>query len=115
MNKHGSVAWTSWADRIPDQRWEIYRRIIERAKQQNIPFALGGGFATGTHTGRFRVTKDMDLYTLEQHGPEFKSSNRAATMAPSLWKFFSNDPNHLIYSRDMLRAVWQAAACQRTL
>jgi hypothetical protein len=73
MNHHGSMAWTGWADRIPNQRWEVYRSVIERAKQHKIPFALGGGFATATHTGRFRDTKDMDLYTLEQHGPEFKS------------------------------------------
>jgi hypothetical protein len=65
--RHGSKCWTGWADQIPAERWSIYRGVIEAAKAHNIPFALGGAFATATHTGRWRDTNDMDLYTLPQY------------------------------------------------
>ena len=72
VTMHGSKAWTGWADLIPEQRWAIYRTVIEQATTRNLPFALGGAFATATHTGRWRDTKDMDLYTLPPHGEAFK-------------------------------------------
>ena len=67
IERHGSKCWTGWADRIPAERWSIYRSVMETAKAHNIPFALGGAFATATHTERWRDTNDMDLYTLPQH------------------------------------------------
>jgi hypothetical protein len=45
---------------------------METAKQRNIPFALGGAFATATHTERWRDTNDMDLYTLPKHRDDMK-------------------------------------------
>jgi len=39
---------------------------------RHIPFALAGAFATATHTGRWRDTNDMDLYTLPQHRDDLK-------------------------------------------
>jgi hypothetical protein len=45
---------------------------METAQANNIPFALAGAFATATHTGRWRDTNDMDLYTLPQHREDLK-------------------------------------------
>jgi len=70
--RHGSKCWTGWADRIPAERWSIYRSVMETAKARNIPFALGGAFATATHTERWRDTNDMDLYTLPENHEEMQ-------------------------------------------
>lgn len=70
--RHGSKCWTGWADRIPAERWAIYRGVMDAANSHNIPFALAGAFATATHTGRFRDTNDMDLYTLPEHRDQLK-------------------------------------------
>src|SRR5437867_2007974 len=60
----GSHRWTGWADLIPTERWAVYQRVLEEATSRPMLFALGGGFATATHTGRWRETNDMDLYVL---------------------------------------------------
>lgn len=65
--RHGSKCWAGWADRIPAERWEIYSSVMRAADDRKIPFALAGAFATATHTGRWRDTNDMDLYTLPEH------------------------------------------------
>ena len=70
---HGSKCWAGWADLIPAEQWSVYRSVLETATIQNIPFALGGAFATATHTGRWRDTKDMDLYTLPEHHEQLKN------------------------------------------
>jgi len=50
-------------DLIDEQEWHVYHQVIERARQAGIPFAAGGGFAVAAYTGRWRDTKDLDLYT----------------------------------------------------
>lgn len=72
VERHGSKCWTGWADLIPDDRWSIYKSVLETAKARNIPYALAGAFATATHTGRWRDTNDMDLYTLPEHREEMR-------------------------------------------
>src|SRR5215471_8247913 len=72
VERHGSKCWTGWADDIPADRWQIYRRVMRAADARKIPFALAGAFATATHTGRWRDTNDMDLYTLPQHRQDMK-------------------------------------------
>src|SRR5690349_19043346 len=72
VGRHGSKCWTGWADRIPPERWSIYRGVMETAKAHNIPFALAGAFATATHTERWRDTNDMDLYTLPKQRDDMK-------------------------------------------
>jgi hypothetical protein len=49
---------------IPPNQWSVYRRLLQHAIAWRIPFALGGTFATATHTGYWRDTADMDLYVL---------------------------------------------------
>jgi hypothetical protein len=47
---------------IPLDQWSIYSRVIRDARSHSIPFALGGAFAFGAYTGRWRNTKDLDFY-----------------------------------------------------
>jgi hypothetical protein len=64
---HGRHEWTQ---EIPDEQWRIYRRVIEVLAQKEIQFALGGAFALAAYTGRWRNTKDLDLYVLPQDRQE---------------------------------------------
>ena len=50
-------------DLIDDKEWDVYRHVITGARAAGIPFAAGGGFAVAVYTGRWRDTKDLDLYT----------------------------------------------------
>ena len=65
-NSHASRRWTGWAEVIAPEQWSVYRRVLQTAAESPIPFALGGAFATATHTGIWRGTNDMDLYILPQ-------------------------------------------------
>jgi len=51
---------------IPDEQWSVYRRVIDGARTRGLRFALGGGLAVSTYTGRWRNTKDLDLYIRPQ-------------------------------------------------
>lgn len=52
----------SWTDEIPDDQWLIYRGVLEELTSHGIPFALGGAFGVAVYTGRWRNTKDLDIY-----------------------------------------------------
>ena len=56
----------SWAERIPDEQWRIYREVIIGARARKISFAIGGAFAVFTYTGLYRNTKDLDIYVLPE-------------------------------------------------
>jgi hypothetical protein len=49
---------------MPEPQWTVYREVVRQANAQNVPFALGGAFATAAYTGELRNTKDLDLYIL---------------------------------------------------
>lgn len=51
-----------WAKTISPEQWEIYQSAIQAIRNAGIPFLLGGGFAMAGFTGRWRNTKDIDLY-----------------------------------------------------
>jgi len=53
-----------WSGQLPDSQWKIYEAVMDAAALEGIPFALGGAFALATYTGRWRNTKDLDLYIL---------------------------------------------------
>jgi hypothetical protein len=55
---------TQWATAIPDPEWAVYQKAIELLQRRSIRFMLGGGFAQAAFTGRWRNTKDIDLYIL---------------------------------------------------
>jgi hypothetical protein len=50
---------------VPKAEWKVYHRVLKEANRAEIPFALGGAIALGAYTGKFRNTKDIDLYVLE--------------------------------------------------
>src|ERR1051326_3138815 len=57
-----------WPDHlISDQEWQVYRYVMTQAREAGIPFAIGGGFAVAAYSGRWRDTKDLDLYTTPAH------------------------------------------------
>ena len=47
-------------------KWPIYKRVLITAIREGIPFALGGGLATMIYTGRFRRSKDIDIYVMSR-------------------------------------------------
>lgn len=53
-----------WGDEIPEEQWRVYLDVLEQARRRQLRFALGGAFAVATYTGRWRNTKDLDLYVL---------------------------------------------------
>ena len=63
---HGSRRWTGWAERLPSSQWKLCAEVLKRANVLRVPFALGGTLALATHTGKWRTTKDMDIYVLPQ-------------------------------------------------
>ncbi|HYP13028.1 MAG TPA: nucleotidyl transferase AbiEii/AbiGii toxin family protein, partial [Bryobacteraceae bacterium] len=55
-----------WEKLIPAEQWAIYRCVLDKATNEGIPFALGGGLAVSIYTGRARNTKDIDLYIVPE-------------------------------------------------
>lgn len=54
----------AWADVIPPEQWSIYKDAVQAARRADVRFLLGGGFGLASYTGRWRNTKDMDIYVL---------------------------------------------------
>ncbi len=52
------------AEVIPAEDWAVYHRVIAAAREQAIPFAVGGAFGFAAYSGLWRNTKDLDLYVL---------------------------------------------------
>jgi hypothetical protein len=51
-----------WSKAISPGHWEIYLLAIQALRAAEVKFILGGGFSMATFTGRWRNTKDIDLY-----------------------------------------------------
>lgn len=45
----------------PNQ-WAIYKCVLQAVSATRVPVAAGGGFALNAYTGRWRNTKDLDLF-----------------------------------------------------
>ena len=56
-----------WAAKSDDAAWTIYERVMDAAIAAHVPFALGGAFGLASYTGRWRDTKDLDLFVLPRH------------------------------------------------
>ena len=54
----------AWIDVIPSDQWPLYRQAIQAVRRAGVRFLVGGGFGLAAYTGRWRNTKDMDLYVL---------------------------------------------------
>jgi hypothetical protein len=52
---------------LPSEQSSIYCRVIQAARRERVPFALGGAFAFGVYTGQWRNTKDLDIYVQPHH------------------------------------------------
>jgi hypothetical protein len=80
--------WKKWTQEIPEDQWEVYQRVINQAQERDIPFSLGGAFAVATYTGRWRATKDLDLYVL----PRDREKMVAAISAAGLSDYYEKNP-----------------------
>ncbi len=102
---------TKWIDTIPKQQWDVYQRVMREARSRDIPFALGGAVAFGTYTGRWRNTKDMDLYI----APENREAMVEAMSAAGLTDYFEVLPydRRWIYrghaGNTIVDAIWSMA------
>ncbi len=67
-----------WKELIPREQWSVFRRVLEEARAKKLDFAFGGAFAVATYTGKWRDTKDMDLYILPGDREEMKAALAAA-------------------------------------
>jgi hypothetical protein len=80
-----------WTATIAPAQWAIYKSAIEALRDARIDFLLGGGFALATFTGRWRDTKDIDLYV--------KPTDRDAAVAVLTGAGFEDYYKHLPYDR----------------
>jgi hypothetical protein len=55
-----------WVDAVTDEQWSTYRDAIKALRAAGVRFLLGGGFALATYIGRWRNTKDIDFYIMQQ-------------------------------------------------
>jgi hypothetical protein len=66
LNEHvaqeSSESGINWEEFIPEEDWQLYYRVISKAQEQGIDFALGGGLAFSEYAKRLRNTKDLDLF-----------------------------------------------------
>jgi predicted nucleotidyltransferase len=56
----------NWSELVPDHEWKLYSIVLNRALEQGIRFALGGGLAFSYYSRRLRNTKDIDLFILPE-------------------------------------------------
>ena len=55
-----------WVEAVTDEQWSTYREAIQALRAAGVRFLLGGGFALATYVGRWRDTKDIDFYIMQQ-------------------------------------------------
>ena len=53
-----------WIERMPEEQWALYQRVIREIRALGEPFAVGGAFALVSYTGHWRNTKDLDFFVL---------------------------------------------------
>src|SRR5688572_5658432 len=53
-----------WARAIPEEQWAVYRDAIRATRRTGGRFVVGGAFGLAHYTGRWRNTKDLDLFVL---------------------------------------------------
>lgn len=100
-----------WTAEIPDDQWAIYQRVITTVRQRGLPFALGGAFAVATYTGRWRNTKDLDMYIL----PEHRETMIETLSELGLADYYAQEPyeRHWIYRSHqgdiIVDAIWAMA------
>jgi hypothetical protein len=53
-----------WCALIPEEQWSVSCEALDVVIQAGVFFLIGGGFGVAAYTGRWRNTKDIDLYIL---------------------------------------------------
>jgi hypothetical protein len=61
---------SGWQERIPDEQKALYEQVVAEAQARGVRFAFGGAFAAAVYKGRWRDTKDMDLYVMPEDREE---------------------------------------------
>jgi hypothetical protein len=79
---------------ITESEWETYRAAMHAVRGAGPEFMLGGGFAQAAFTGRWRNTKDIDLYVM----PGDRNSAVNALTAAGFQDYFST----LAYDRNWI-------------
>ena len=52
------------SNNISIEEWHSHQRVVECVRGRDIRFAVGGGLAFSAYAGRWRNTKDLDLFIL---------------------------------------------------
>jgi hypothetical protein len=87
-----------WFHLIPPAEWGVYQTAIDAARRVEVPFLLGGAFGLAAYTGRWRNTKDLDLF--------IRPENRERLVAALEAAGFSDYHARLAYDRNWIyRAV----------
>src|SRR5262245_2796599 len=63
-----STGWNVQDDLGPVRA--MYRHALQSLRDAQIPFAVGGAYALGVHTGIHRETKDLDIFTVPRRAPD---------------------------------------------
>jgi hypothetical protein len=66
-NANDHVDEVTWENLIPAEHWAVYKCVLDRLAEEQLPFALGGGLALGVYTEKFRRSKDLDIYIVPEH------------------------------------------------
>jgi hypothetical protein len=77
-----------WASVISDKDWALYRSAMAALRKAGVPFLLGGGFALGAFTGRWRDTKDIDFYI----HPQMREKAVTALLGAGFGDYFEERP-----------------------
>lgn len=62
---------SEWAAIVPDNEWAVYVKALKAVRPLGWPFMIGGAFGLACHTGRWRNTKDLDLFVMPAHHEAF--------------------------------------------
>src|SRR5205809_3780407 len=53
------------SDNISTEEWHSHERVVQSIRRRGIRFVVGGGLAFSAYSGRWRNTKDLDLFILQ--------------------------------------------------
>lgn len=62
---------SEWVAIVPENEWAIYQKALKAVRSPGWPFMIGGAFGLACHTGRWRNTKDLDLFVMPAHHEAF--------------------------------------------
>jgi Domain of unknown function (DUF1814). len=88
LTKLAQVHDLPWGAEIADAQWVVFRAAIAAARDNQIPFALGGAVALAYYTRQWRPTKDLDMYVK----PDDRERLIAAIREAGLRDLFDEQP-----------------------